>query len=77
MRVESALRLAACMENVSRVVGYREPPLTQFGVESLAYSKTFDVSKALGAFGPPPIPLKTGAARFVEWQLRDWNDRPH
>jgi nucleoside-diphosphate-sugar epimerase len=61
--------VAALFENVSRwCFNYREPPITRFGVEVMAYSKTFDVSKALAAFGPPPISLEEGVRRFVAWQ---------
>ena len=64
-----AFPVAALFENVSRwIFGYREPPITRFGVEVMAYSKTFDVSKTLAAFGPPPVPLEEGVRRFIAWQ---------
>jgi nucleoside-diphosphate-sugar epimerase len=63
--------LAGALELASRTMfGYREPPITRFGVEVLSYSKTFDVSKATAAFGPPPISVDEGVARFVSWQKK-------
>ena len=47
---------------------YTEPPITRFGIGVLAYSKTFDVSKALATFGPPAVGIEEGVARFVRWQ---------
>jgi nucleoside-diphosphate-sugar epimerase len=64
-----AFPVATIFEQVSRLfLGHREPPITRFGVEVMAYSKTFDVTKALTAFGPPPVSLAEGVRRFVEWQ---------
>lgn len=69
--VPLAFALAGLLEFGSRwLAGYREPPITRFGVEVMAYSKTFDVSRALAAFGPPPVPLHEGLERFVAWQQR-------
>ncbi|MBI2687999.1 MAG: NAD(P)-dependent oxidoreductase [Acidobacteria bacterium] len=67
--VRAAFALAGLMEWGSRVLGgYREPPITRFGVEVMAYSKTFDVSRAVRAFGPPPVSLAEGVERFVAWK---------
>jgi nucleoside-diphosphate-sugar epimerase len=67
--VRLAFALAGMMELGSRVLGgYREPPITRFGVEVMAYSKTFDVSRAVEAFGAPPVSLAEGVERFVAWQ---------
>ncbi len=64
-----AFAMAGMMEWGSRVFGgYREPPITRFGVEVMAYSKTFDVARAVAAFGAPPVSLREGVERFVEWQ---------
>jgi len=64
-----AFALAGLMEFGSRTFGgYREPPITRFGVEVMAYSKTFDVSRAIAAFGAPPVSLAEGVDRFVAWQ---------
>ena len=61
--------MARGFELISRtLLGWREPPITRFGVEVLSYSKTFDVSKAVAAFGPPPVSVEEGVARFVAWQ---------
>jgi nucleoside-diphosphate-sugar epimerase len=45
-----------------------EPPITRFGVGVFAWSKTFDVSRALATFGPPSVSLEEGVERFVAWQ---------
>jgi nucleoside-diphosphate-sugar epimerase len=67
--VGAAFALAGILEWGSRVfAGYREPPITRFGVEVMAYSKTFNVAKAVGLFGPPPVSLAEGVERFVAWQ---------
>lgn len=64
-----AFAIAGLLEFGSRVLGgYREPPITRFGVEVMAYSKTFDVSRAIRAFGAPPVSLAEGVDRFVAWQ---------
>lgn len=65
----TAMRVAAVMEWVFTILmPWREPPITRFGVEVLASSKTFDVSKALRVLGPPSVGLEDGMQRFVEWQ---------
>lgn len=61
--IESAYRLLPFMG---------EPPITTFGVSVFAYSKTFDVSRALRDFGPPAVSLEEGVARFVEWWRRQY-----
>jgi 2-alkyl-3-oxoalkanoate reductase len=45
-----------------------EPPVTRFGVDVLAFSKTFDVRRALEHLGPPSVSLAQGLADFVAWQ---------
>ncbi|MEQ1892239.1 MAG: NAD(P)-dependent oxidoreductase [Planctomycetota bacterium] len=45
-----------------------EPPVTRFGVDVLAFSKTFDVRRARAALGPPSITLEQGLSAFVAWQ---------
>jgi nucleoside-diphosphate-sugar epimerase len=71
MRVETAFAIAGALETASRLaLGYWEPPLTRFGVEVMAYSKTFNPAKMQAAFGPPPVSVAEGLDRFVEWQRR-------
>ena len=65
--VPAAMRAAGAMEAVARRVGWPEPPLTRFGVSVFAHSKTFDVSKAHAALGPPPVPTAEAMDRFVAW----------
>jgi len=45
-----------------------EPPVTRFGVDVLAFSKTFDVSRAFAALGRPSVSLREGLEAFVTWQ---------
>lgn len=67
--VNLALGAASILETVSRLLfSYREPPITRFGVEMLAYSKTFNVAKSLREFGPPPIANTEAIRRFIQWQ---------
>ncbi len=69
VRVASAMRMAGVIEAVYRVLpSLGEPPITRFGVSVFAWSKTFDVSKAIGAFGPPSVSIEAGLAEFVRWQ---------
>jgi 2-alkyl-3-oxoalkanoate reductase len=61
-----AMALAGLSEWVSAVfLGYREPPVTRFGVSVFAYSKTFDVRRCLDLLGPPPISLAEGVERLA------------
>ncbi len=67
--VAVAFSVARAAELISRwFFRYREPPITRFGVEVMAYSKTFDVAKATAAFGPAPVSNDEGVDRFVAWQ---------
>lgn len=71
IRIGTAMVLARAAELVSQyLLNYKEPSVTRFGVGVMAYSKTFDVSRMLGAFGPPPVSLSEGVGRFLEWQLK-------
>lgn len=65
----TALLVARGFEWRSRLVqNWREPPVTRFGVSSLGHHKTFDVARALAAFGPPAVSLDDGIAGFIDWQ---------
>lgn len=67
--VRRALRFAALTEFVYRAMPFLgEPPITRFGVSVFAWSKTFDVQKALAALGPPSVSLADGVENFVHWQ---------
>lgn len=63
----AAHRLAGAFEAASRVTGWWEPPITHFGVNVFATSKTFDARRANARFGPPDIPTATALARFAAW----------
>jgi nucleoside-diphosphate-sugar epimerase len=58
--------LAEAAWRVLRLPG--EPPVTRFGVGVFAWSKTFDVSKALADLGPPSVSIADGVEAFVRWQ---------
>jgi 2-alkyl-3-oxoalkanoate reductase len=69
MRVGTAMTLARCMEwGSAALAGWREPPVTRFGVASLAFSKTVDIAKARAELGAPVVSLREGLDRFVAWQ---------
>ncbi|NTW41313.1 MAG: NAD(P)-dependent oxidoreductase [Cellulomonadaceae bacterium] len=61
-----ATALAGTAERVSAtLLGYREPPVTRFGVSVLARSKTFDVTRTLDDLGQPWVNLDEGVRRLV------------
>jgi len=62
----TAAGAAELLWRVLRLSG--EPPVTRFGVDVLAFSKTFDVTRALDALGPPSVSLREGLDAFVAWQ---------
>ncbi len=65
----TALRAAHALEMIYRLLPFLgEPPLTRFGVSVFAYSKTFDVSRALNDLGPPSVSLEDGLRQFIAWQ---------
>ena len=67
--VSRALAAASALERLwrwTRLPG--EPPATRFGVATMAFSKTFDVSRQLADLGPPSVSLADGIERFVRWQ---------
>jgi nucleoside-diphosphate-sugar epimerase len=71
--VATALRAATVVEWVYRLIHLPgEPPITRFGVGVFAYSKTFDVSRALQDLGPPGVSLDEGVERFITWQKQQW-----
>lgn len=73
VRVSTALRAATALEWAWRGLRLRgEPPATRFGVGVFAYSKTFDVSRALADLGPPSVALQEGVERFIAWQRLQW-----
>jgi nucleoside-diphosphate-sugar epimerase len=69
--VGTAMALAGAFEFTSRwLQGWREPPVTKFGVASLAYSKTIDTRKAVGLLGTPPVRFEDGLDAFLQWQAQ-------
>ncbi len=74
MPVGLALTLAGMSEQVSaRLLSYREPPITRFGVAMFAWSKTFDITRARTALGPPLVELDETVERLAAW----WQRAPH
>jgi 2-alkyl-3-oxoalkanoate reductase len=70
VRVRTAMIAAAVTEAVYRLLRLPgEPPITRFGVGVFAWSKTFNVTKALTDLGPPSVSLADGVEAFVRWQL--------
>ncbi len=68
--VGKAMIAATLLEAVWSLLRLRgEPPITRFGVGVFAWSKTFDVSKALADLGPPSVALEAGIEAFVRWWL--------
>ncbi len=65
-----AMTLAGVSEWISAVfLGYREPPVTRFGVSVFAYDKTFNVQRCLDELGPPPFSLAEGVERLAaDWE---------
>lgn len=49
----------------------KEPPITTFGVQAFAYSKTFDVSRMYETFGAPGQTTDQAVSEFVEWVQRE------
>jgi nucleoside-diphosphate-sugar epimerase len=71
--LRTAMRAARVSEAIYRLLRLSgEPPVTRFGVGVFAWSKTFDVSRAVSAFGPPSVTLDSGVDRFVAWQKAQW-----
>jgi nucleoside-diphosphate-sugar epimerase len=67
--VRTAMAAAAVTETMYRVLRLPgEPPVTRFGVGVFAWSKTFDVTRALTDLGPPAVTLAEGVEAFVRWQ---------
>jgi nucleoside-diphosphate-sugar epimerase len=67
--VRLAMHAAGALELAYRVLRFKgEPPVTRFGISVFAYSKTFDVGKAVRVLGPCAVSLEEGTDRFVRWQ---------
>lgn len=58
--------LAGAGEQVSaHLLGWREPPITRFGVSVLSRSKTFDVRRTLRDLGEPAVSLTESVERIA------------
>ena len=69
LSLDQAMKMAAAAEWLSaHLFGWREPPITRFGVSAVAHAKTFDVSRMLALLGPPPFTPEQGIAAFIDWQ---------
>jgi len=68
LTLDHAMRLATIAEWASsHLFGWHEPPITRFGVSSVAHTKTFNVKKMLDLLGPPPFTPEQGISAFVDW----------
>ncbi|MEM7617071.1 MAG: NAD(P)-dependent oxidoreductase [Pseudomonadota bacterium] len=68
MSETTAMRIAKIAEWFSsKFTGWKEPPITQFGVSALVHTKTFDVTRMLEIFGQPEYSTENGIKSFVEW----------
>lgn len=71
--IRSAMLAAGIVEAAWSLLRLRgEPPITRFGVGVFAWSKTFDVGKALADLGPPSVSIADGVEAFVRWQKAQW-----
>ena len=67
--INVAMAIAGGLEWTSAtLLGWREPPLTRFGVSTIAHTKTFDVTRMRESLGPPPFTTEQGIDAFVDWQ---------
>jgi 2-alkyl-3-oxoalkanoate reductase len=74
--IRAALMAAGLTEAVWAILRLRgEPPVTRFGVGVFAWSKTFDVRRALADLGPPSVSIADGLEAFVRW-VRDTGGPP-
>ncbi|HEV7278994.1 MAG TPA: NAD-dependent epimerase/dehydratase family protein [Pirellulaceae bacterium] len=65
---KTAMAVAGVIETMYAMLRLRqEPPITRFGVHVFAYSKTFDVRRAIADMGPPAVTNEEGVDRFVRW----------
>ena len=65
---KTAMLLAGAIETTYALLRLRrEPPITRFGVHVFAYSKTFEVRRAIADMGPPAVTNEEGVDRFVRW----------
>lgn len=68
LSIRTALWAAGLTEAAWTLLRLRgEPPVTRFGVGVFAWSKTFDVSRALADLGPPSVSIAEGLEAFVRW----------
>jgi nucleoside-diphosphate-sugar epimerase len=71
MPVSAMLRLAGLLERFSKLTG-REPRLTRYGVELLARTQTYDISRAKSDLGyEPRYSLEQGLPLTVEALLTE------
>lgn len=64
----TAMVMAGMLEVFHRMfLPHVEPPITRFGVHVFRYSKTFNITRAIGTFGLPRVSLDDGLTQTVEW----------
>ncbi|MCX6550345.1 MAG: NAD(P)-dependent oxidoreductase [Acidobacteria bacterium] len=69
--LRTAMTAAAVTEAAYRLLHLPgEPLVTRFGVGVFAWSKTFNVARAIADLGPPSVSLADGVEAFVRWQRK-------
>jgi nucleoside-diphosphate-sugar epimerase len=67
-----AIAVAYLMELKSKFTNYKEPPLTRYGIKTLAKAFTIDISKAKKLLGyDPKVTIKMAIEEFVKWYLNE------
>ncbi len=68
------LRLAAGIGDVSKTLGWKNPPLTSFRLNNLLTPMVHDLSELKKIVGPLPYPVEEGVSRTVGW-LKTENEK--
>lgn len=69
LSADSLMRAARVAETFYKLLPFLgEPPITAFAVSAFAYSKTFNVSKAIRDLGRPSVAFEDGVSRFLAWE---------
>jgi nucleoside-diphosphate-sugar epimerase len=67
-----AIVVAQLLELKSKVTNYKEPPLTKYGIGTLARSFTMDITKARELLKyKPEVTTKQAIEEFANWYLND------
>jgi len=65
-----AIVVAQLLELKSKVTDFKEPPLTKYGIGTLARSFTMDITKSVKLLNyKPEVTTKQAIEEFVKWHL--------